>query len=84
MPGDHPCQFVTSGQREETFALQRVERHVDPVQSGVGEIVRNFGKFDAVGGERKVDAERCEHFDEADNCARTSGSPPVKRIASNP
>ena len=51
-------------EREERGAVERVERHVDPLQPGLHQIVRGLAQLHAVRRHRDVDVERCELGDQ--------------------
>ena len=63
-PGDDPLEIVAARELTEHFRAQRIERHVDALQAGVGEIVHHLRKPDPVGGHGDIDAERRQHGDQ--------------------
>ena len=83
-PGEHAVELVAAGEREERVGAERVERDVDPPQARGGEVVRELGEPHAVRRHREVDAEGASIAKSRARWARSVGSPPVTRIASNP
>ena len=65
---EHPGQAVAAGEPGEVLAVEGVERHVDPAQSGVLERLRRAVEPDAVRGhrERRAGCRRRAQRDDVD------------------
>ena len=74
-PGEDAVEVVAARERQEHVGAERVERDVDPAESGGSEIVGHLRQLHAVRGHGDVDLEGGEHRHEAREMGSERGLP---------
>ena len=61
---DHGVERIALGHLLKPVTSQTVERDVDPFEAGIGQLIGAGCEQRAIGGEREIDAQRCQPLDQ--------------------